>query len=236
MRIKLQSNGTAQAKPNYVTTNITISIKDVDKNRCSKLLIDIIGNLSVKLEEFQLKKIEFSSYNIREITKTVEINNKKTNIVEKKSVFDYYNGNAYFNVEFNLDFKLMEQINNLCSIMSKDFTTEQSTVSIFAQFNYTLTDELFAELNSQAVNNALDKMKSQAENIAQHLKLANIELLEVNFVERSFNDNNLFMTEKRAAFGSSNNYASYTIASLDELIKLKDIKVSTEIYSNWELN
>ena len=77
-------------------------------------------------------------------------------------------------------------------------------------------------------------MELQAINIGEHLDLTEIELKEVNFVEAPHNREDMVFAKARMGASAVEN-TNYSISDLDKLLNLKDIVLSEDLYSEWEL-
>ena len=235
MKITLKSVGKAKLKPNWVKTGVPITIKSTDKELCGKTLINTIGNLTDELKNF-VEEVVFSSYHIQEVTKQVKEKQMKDNqeVEVIKRVFDYYEGFAILYIEFKLDMKKMQDIDDTCKELSKAFTNGDVKTDISTYHEYTLSEESFSELDSMVVNNALDKMIIQANKIAEHMNYKKVELKEVSFVKENIRGDYDYLGN---TFDESSRHSikEYKLSDLDAILELKEIERSTEVYSNWEM-
>ena len=233
MRLTLNSTGKAKLKPDEIKTSITIGVADKeDRNRCISNLINTIGTLTENLNKKEyIKEVDFDSYNIREQKKSIKY--KKEDKEYTEYVFDFWSGESYLHFNMPLDFAYVEEVQKICDSLYKD--EDNYGIIVASDFNYGLSEQSENDIQTLAINSALDKMKEQAEKIKSHLNLKNAELKEINFIENSTIRGNAFMSKSKAMYDASLAEKEFSISELDKILNLKDITKYITVTSEWEI-
>lgn len=228
MEIILRASGKASMAPNYVNCNIGINVQDKDKDVCGKVLVDAIGNVSERLKG-RFNQVIFDGYSLEER----KIYNKEKNRYD----FSHFEGSAELRISYDLDMSTVEFVNMTCRLLEKQFVDKAKKVTIKGSHQYTLTEQDWARLKSNAVNNALDEVQIQAENIANHLHLDKVELKTVNFdnTAAGYYDEAPMVFKSRSGVPEPE-IKEYNLSDLDKIIEFKDIEHTVQLTSTWILH
>lgn len=224
--MQLVKTGNGKAKGFSDLAKVSISLVTTSKEKgglLDKYLCDydaLKNTLKNFLDKYQVE-LSFDSYHMAEKMKTVE--KIAISTTEKKSEIDYY----YVRGEFTLELPIKDNDRRIVAEFIDCIEKVNDKVSY--HINFTLSEKKASELRAEATNNALDNIKIEVIQIANHLDYHGIDLVSIDFTEDALDGN--YRMRSAASIGTTER-----VQKLDEMLESKEIVVESSFISTWKIS
>lgn len=224
--MKLEKMGKGRARGFADMAKVSISLVTRLKNKPGLLdayLLDydvLCGSLRGFLEKHQVE-LSFENYRMAEKVKTVdETINGKT---QKRNEIEYY----YICGNFSLELPIINNDRLIVAELIDCIEKINEKIDMVSyHINFTLSEEKASKLRAEATNNALDNIRIEVEQVAEHLGLHNISLQDIDFTDNS----NMYTMRQRSDLSPAER-----VQKLDEMLESKEITVESSFVSAWEI-
>ena len=227
MKLIKKGNGKAKCPADLAKIEIILMTKNQHKNELLTNYIDdydkLLDVLNGLIQKYNLDNLSFEKYYAAEEYKTVKTIKNDKELYNK--ILDYY----YIEGLFTLDIEIK---NNDRRVIAELINLLDKFNNVKYKINYTLKESTFASMRAAATNNALDNIKIEVKQIADHLGLKTIKLCAVNFEAKSYSYRSGNLMYDMDASASSE---EKKIELLEQMMQSKDIEVISEFVSIWDV-
>ena len=223
MQLIKEGFGRAKGFADMADVSISLILKSKHKNDLLDLyLLDyeaLKTHLDVFLKRYGLEMM-FEDYKFSEKTKKVETT--KFDMVETTYELDYY----YICGNFSIEIPIKDNDRRIVA----EFIDLIEKFDRIAQYHieFVLSEKKLSELMAQATNNALDNIKIEVSQIADHLGLHNVSLASIDFRNNS-------RGYERMSMANSGYQPDERIKKLDDMLESREIEVVSRFTSEWEI-